>query len=415
MLESLRSQLARDLGDRWLRNVMLNKWLDYCVERGHHFPAPRPDAPRARTRARYGILRSAEQPAPAPAPGARPLAEDERLLQLYWNRAELQERAVALAGRASQADRAAEQHEASYVRQQRAAVAARGTSRQSRDRPARAGLFPIALAVARLSAKIARFAQQLQQQQADREQRRQVLEFDRARRQQLADFDRRIATARSRADTVGSAAEAAGSEARARCAASGTTRRRRLAEEIAAEREQWDLAATEVTDLSDDRNALEDKAPPPFEGISIDGRRVVNTAVIAYAQQLVVTLSAGGLAVLAKETTTKRVFDMKYGTREECSRLMMLLREALAVVKNEKDDLSGLKEAHRRVARGGCLSQRCGYGAAHGLYRRLAGGGGARVGPGDRQQRQGRRERPGGRLLRICIRRCCNEQRLMVR
>lgn len=37
MLESLRSELARDLGDRWLRNVMLNKWLDYCVERGHRF------------------------------------------------------------------------------------------------------------------------------------------------------------------------------------------------------------------------------------------------------------------------------------------------------------------------------------------------------------------------------------------
>jgi uncharacterized protein YqiB (DUF1249 family) len=37
MLETLRSQLARQLGDRWLRNVMLNKWLDYCVERGHRF------------------------------------------------------------------------------------------------------------------------------------------------------------------------------------------------------------------------------------------------------------------------------------------------------------------------------------------------------------------------------------------
>lgn len=38
MLESMRSELARALGDRWLRNVMLNKWLDYCVERGHSFP-----------------------------------------------------------------------------------------------------------------------------------------------------------------------------------------------------------------------------------------------------------------------------------------------------------------------------------------------------------------------------------------
>lgn len=36
-LEAIRSALARDLGDRWLRNVMLNKWLEYCVERGHRF------------------------------------------------------------------------------------------------------------------------------------------------------------------------------------------------------------------------------------------------------------------------------------------------------------------------------------------------------------------------------------------
>lgn len=39
LLASIRSELAVALGDRWLRNVMLNKWLDYCVERGHRFDA----------------------------------------------------------------------------------------------------------------------------------------------------------------------------------------------------------------------------------------------------------------------------------------------------------------------------------------------------------------------------------------
>jgi len=37
VLASIRSECARVLGDRWLRNMMLNKWLDYCVERGHCF------------------------------------------------------------------------------------------------------------------------------------------------------------------------------------------------------------------------------------------------------------------------------------------------------------------------------------------------------------------------------------------
>lgn len=28
-------QASQDLDQRWSRNIMLNKWLDYCVERGH--------------------------------------------------------------------------------------------------------------------------------------------------------------------------------------------------------------------------------------------------------------------------------------------------------------------------------------------------------------------------------------------
>lgn len=38
LLRSLRTQFTHELGDRWARNMMLNKWLEYCVERGHHFP-----------------------------------------------------------------------------------------------------------------------------------------------------------------------------------------------------------------------------------------------------------------------------------------------------------------------------------------------------------------------------------------
>lgn len=39
MLASIKSSLRAQLNDRWLRNVMLNKWLEYCVERGHRFVA----------------------------------------------------------------------------------------------------------------------------------------------------------------------------------------------------------------------------------------------------------------------------------------------------------------------------------------------------------------------------------------
>jgi uncharacterized protein YqiB (DUF1249 family) len=38
-LDHVRAGIPAQLGERWLRNVLLNKWLDYCLERGHAFPA----------------------------------------------------------------------------------------------------------------------------------------------------------------------------------------------------------------------------------------------------------------------------------------------------------------------------------------------------------------------------------------
>ena len=36
-LSRLHSGLKRELDQRWSRNMLLNKWLEYCVERGHRF------------------------------------------------------------------------------------------------------------------------------------------------------------------------------------------------------------------------------------------------------------------------------------------------------------------------------------------------------------------------------------------
>ncbi|HUA23552.1 MAG TPA: DUF1249 domain-containing protein, partial [Steroidobacteraceae bacterium] len=42
VLRTLRTMAERELDQRWARNMMLNKWLEYCAERGHRFsPATR--------------------------------------------------------------------------------------------------------------------------------------------------------------------------------------------------------------------------------------------------------------------------------------------------------------------------------------------------------------------------------------
>lgn len=277
-------------------------------------------------------------------PGARQPEQDERLLQLFWNRAELKKELTRLQ---DERLKLLEQ-----IRNQETATARAKEHVQvledylgNPDIAVHALVYFQLRAVWRTAgARLGRFAEQLKQQQTDREQRRQVIEFDQTRRRELADFDRRINDARSRADMLEAQLKLMDAKLAAMRGFWNYFRRRRLAEEIATEHAQWDQAVTLVTDLSDDRTNLEETPPPEFVGISVDGRRVVNTAVIAYAQQLVTALAAGGLAMLSKETTSKRLFDVRYGSPTDCARLMTLLRDGLAMLKDESEDLAGLKE-----------------------------------------------------------------------
>ncbi len=277
-------------------------------------------------------------------PGARQPEQDERLLQLFWNRAELKKELTRLQDeRIKLLEQMREQETATARAKEHVQVLEEYLGNPEIAVHALV-YFQLRAVWRTAAARLARFAGQLLQQQTDREQRRQVIEFDQGRRRELADFDRRIHDARSRADMLEAQLKLMDAKLAAMRGFWNYFRRRQLAAEIEAERAQWDQAVMLVTDVSDDRTNLEETPPPEFSGISIDGRRVVNTAVIAYAQHLVTALAPGGLAMLAKETTSKRLFDVRYGSPTECARLMTALRDGLAMLKDENENLSGLKE-----------------------------------------------------------------------
>lgn len=282
-------------------------------------------------------------------PGAQRPEEDERLMQLFWNRAELKKELGVLQNQRHALFEQIKKHESQLVR-------AREQMEELERYLGNPEVAQHALVYFQLrslwrtcAGKLSQFSAQLQKQQEERELRRQLIEFDQARRQRLAEFDRQLTEARTTADALASDLNAMESKLASMRGFWNYFRRRKLAEEIETTRGTWDVAATRVTDLSDDRAQIEQEAAPAFPGISIDGRRTVNTAVIAYAQQLASRLAEGSLAMLAKETTTKRVYDVKYGGREECSRLMLLLRETSVVLGDENEDLAGLKERTERL------------------------------------------------------------------
>lgn len=90
----------------------------------------------------------------------------------------------------------------------------------------------------------------------------------------------------------------------------------------------------------DELQALSEKIQgeplPEPEGLSLDSRRLINTAIIALAQHLVVHFSEHDLASLAKTSTERAVADMKFGDRRDCDRMVEQIREKIESLKQQK-------------------------------------------------------------------------------
>ena len=274
-------------------------------------------------------------------PGAAAPPEDERLLQLYWNRAELKKEVTRLQ---SERDKLLEDGR----KQESALTRMRDHLEQLEDYLGDPEVAQHALIYFQLrslwracAVQLGRFCNELRQQQEERERHQQLTEFGRSRAARLADSERSLNAARSHAEVLEAQLKLLEARLLSMRGFWNYFRRRRLADEIEIERQRWDTAVTQVTDLSDDYEAIHSAPPPQLPGISVDGRRLVNTALIACAQQLVASLSQGGLAMLAKETTVRRAFDVRYGGRDDCVRLMALLREAVTVVGEGTTQISG--------------------------------------------------------------------------
>ena len=102
-------------------------------------------------------------------------------------------------------------------------------------------------------------------------------------------------------------------------------------------------ADSAVGELHAVRSAIEHEALPEFPGISLAARRNINLAIISFAELLCEHVEAFGLASKTKEAVARRVHEMTFGTREECDGFMQRVQKAQAAVVGQKHVTSALK------------------------------------------------------------------------
>ncbi len=120
-------------------------------------------------------------------------------------------------------------------------------------------------------------------------------------------------------------------------------KRRELQSQLEPLEQQQEKSSAELVALEEQRESLASAILPDISGMSIEGKRLINTAMLAYAQQLLMRLGEDGLALMAKDANLKRVGDVRYGSSEECQQWLQKLQLALRDLHDRPRQLGNLK------------------------------------------------------------------------
>jgi hypothetical protein len=91
-----------------------------------------------------------------------------------------------------------------------------------------------------------------------------------------------------------------------------------------------------IEELRQLNDRIQGEPLPEPEELSLESRRLINVAVVALAQHLVVHFAEHDLASLSKTSTERPVGDMKFGDRRDCDRMVERVREKIEELKQQK-------------------------------------------------------------------------------
>jgi hypothetical protein len=287
------------------------------------------------------------------ADGAAVSPDEERLMQLFQNRAGLKKAYADLKDEFHLLRDRLKQQEGSTIRVQEQLDALGDLLGDPKTGFGALVFFQLRTLWKTCHQQLATFATDLTRQQEAREVAKHKAETEAAKNVRLADVDGRMQAAAAEADSQRRQLAAAQSEIGRLTAFWHYFKRRRRQKSLELLRQQVVAADAAVGDLHSERGIIDHEDAPEFPGISLAARRNINLAIISYAELLCDNVDAFGLAARAKEAVARRVHEMSFGPRAECEGYMQRVQQAQAAVTNQKQITGTLKGKLERL-RGTC-------------------------------------------------------------
>ena len=289
------------------------------------------------------------------ADGGGTSPDEERLLQLFQNRAGLKKAHADLKDEFHLLRDRLKQQEGATLRVQEQ-LDALGDLLANPDTGFGALVFYQLRGLWKLcNQQLTEFAAELTRTQEAREVAKHGADCATFKLARLAEVDRRLHAAAVEAERERAALQDAQNELKRLTAFWHYFERRRRHRSLGAFRQRVAVADAAVGELHAERSATGQQPYAEFPGISLGARRNINLAIISYAELLCESVDAFGLAGRAKEAVARRVHEMMFGSRSDCEGYMLRVQKALSAVAQQKQITAAVKLKLER------LRARCAY------------------------------------------------------
>lgn len=273
--------------------------------------------------------------------------ENDKLVDLFRNRAELKKEFAALRNEKYQLQDRIKEHRGATARVEQRLAHLESLLLDPEWVHNVVAFYQLRRLAAHCQKKIERFAEQLKQQREQRNHGKLIESWNHNREEKAAEIQTRLGELRLSVQLLEDQLQAERHRLMTMGGVSRFFRGRSRAAEIDAIGDRIAAGQQRERELLHELQAIENLPPPDQQGLEIPTKRGINFMILAFAQQLYLHYRDDDLALLAKEASEKSVGAINYGGKQECDTILSRLNER----RDEAENADGFADVLQQRAR----------------------------------------------------------------
>ncbi len=287
---------------------------------------------------------------------ASDLREQDKLADLFRNRAELKKEFAALRDEKFQLQDRVKQHIGATARVEQQLDNLENLLLDPEWVLNVAAFYQLRSLAKGFANALAQFAEQLKLQKEKRRHSELLAVWGRHRREKMAVVERNIGEHRMTLQLLEDQLESERHRLLSMSTIVRWLRGRATTREIQKISDRIAAGQLQEEEMLSDLKSIENMEPPSQGGLDIATKRSVNIKILAFAQQLYLQFDDGKLLHLAKEATEKGIGTVKYGGKQECAQILASVERLGSVDQLSAANAEVLKKRIRLISR--CVEYR---------------------------------------------------------